>query len=232
MSTEFWQYRLDTCWKDERGYHDELLCIGERIKKGTFRPCLEEAIPFSSAVGALREALGLPYSVDLYAAGHICNPKCSPPGVEYITLAPSDVATGGVKPPAPLTVKALRGVKGRIFVEISSDEVRKALEKIGSPFEITMGAMKSTGFGRCRLTRVFEDVPLVVEPGRLRTRIPERHKEHFGITDNVSKPIYGYLFDTSDEAKRNDGTGTYVKSLFEGSIIEGYSFLLGGEDAS
>ena len=231
MSMEFWQYKLDTCWEDERGYHDELLCIGERIKKGTFRPCLEEAIPFSSAVGALREALGLPYSVELYAVGYISNPKCSPPGVEYIVLAPSDVATGGVKSPAPLTVQALRGVKGRVFIEISSDEVRKALEEAKPSFLITMGAMKSAGFGRCRLTRVTEDLPLIVTEGRLRTRIPEKHQKHFGITDKISKPRYGYLFDTSDEAKRIEATGKYVKSLCEGSIVEGYSFLLGGGDA-
>jgi hypothetical protein len=225
MSTEFWQYKLETCWEDEHGYHDEMLCIGERIKKGTFRPCLREAVPFSSAVGAVREALGLLYSVDLFAAGYISNPKCSPPGVEYVTLAPSDAATGGVKPPAPLTIEALRGVEGLLFIEISSDEVRKALEEAGQSFLITMGAMKSTGFGRCRLTRVYEDIPMEVVKGRLRTRVPEKHEKRFGI-DVVHKHKYGFLFE-----RLNDKTGIYVKSLFEGSIVEGYSFLLGGGDA-
>ena len=154
MNTEFWQYKLDTCWKDEHGYHDELLCIGERIKKGTFRPCLKKAVPFSSLVGALHGALGLPYSVDLYAAGYIDNPESSPPKIEYIVTAPTDAAIGCVKSPAPITIQALRGVTAQIFIKLSSDEIKRSLEDAGASFDITLGAMKSVGFGRCRLTRV------------------------------------------------------------------------------
>ncbi|MEW6006743.1 MAG: hypothetical protein AB1595_01110 [bacterium] len=39
----------------EYAFSSEMLCIGERMKKGTFRPCVK-TIPFSTIVGALKDA--------------------------------------------------------------------------------------------------------------------------------------------------------------------------------
>lgn len=79
MSAEFWQYELIA---------REPLCIGERIKKGTFRPCLTRAIPFSAIVGALRPVLGLGYDKELIAAGYITGYE----RIEYLVIAPNDSA--------------------------------------------------------------------------------------------------------------------------------------------
>lgn len=216
MNAEFWEYELLTRWDG----HDEPLCLGERIKKGTFRPCHRQAIPFSSIVGALRSRLGMGLGTEIIAAGYLTGYESE----QYSVIAPSDVALGTVKPPAPISVQFLRGAKGRVFVDVSDSHIRSALEAESPEFEITLGAMKSTGFGRCLLRRSENAVPMEPVKGKLLTRIPEKLKDRFGIED-VFKPVYGYLFEPSDVE-----TGKYVKALCEDSEVRGCRFLVKGSD--
>lgn len=219
MKPEFWQYELLTRWRDASGSHDEPFCIGERIKKGTFRPCLTEAIPCSSIVGALRARLGIGYDRELIAVGYIDRFDRT----DYAVTAPSDVALGTVKAPAPITVQFLTGVVGRVFVDVSDEAVRDDLEREGREFEISIGALKSTGYGRCLLRRLPDAVHVDMIEGKLRSRIPEKLKDRFGIAE-VTKPIYGYLFEPIDSV-----TGSYVRALYEGSFVQGYRFLVEGK---
>jgi len=87
-------------------------------------------------------------------------------------------------------------------------------EQLPEVFELTMGAMKSQGFGHCRFRRVG---PAAIEPvrGRLRTRLPLERQGDFEI-QKVIAPVYGYLFEPTSPV-----TGEYVLSLFEGSRVVG-----------
>jgi len=216
MSAVFWEYELLTRWGD----HDEPLCLGERIKKGTFRPCHKQAIPFSSIVGALRSHLGKDLTTDIFATGYLTGYD----SVEYFVMAPTDAALRTVKPPAPISVQFLRGARGRVFIDVTDSQMQSALEAESPEFEITLGAMKSTGFGRCLLRRSPNAVSTEPVAGKLLTRIPEKLSERFGITE-VVKPVYGYLFEPSDLE-----TGKYVRALCEDSEVRGYGFLVKGSD--
>jgi hypothetical protein len=56
--------------------------------------------------------------------------------------------------------------------------------------------------------------------GELQTRISEKYTLRFGI-EEVIKPIYGYLFEPT-----NNVSGRYVRALYDGSVIKGYYFLV------
>lgn len=198
---QFWEYKLTA----------DILCIGERFKKGLVRPCVK-TIPYSTITGALRqEVLGIPSWADKgHAVGCIDE-------YEEITFVggPRDAVTGVSK--LPLTTQALANVEGRVYV--IRDEHTKGLP---SELQFTMGALKSKGFGRVRLVRE-SDEPKDHESclGYLNTRIPEALLGVFGITD-VRKPIYGYLF------KPTSATGgVWVRALFEGAIVKAPALLIG-----
>ncbi len=197
----------------------ELLCIGERTKKGTFRPCVK-TIPFSTITGALREKFN---RADIYAAGkfaseylgniekfkniHVYSPR-------YII---EDVAR------LPLKIEFLTDVNAYVYLFLKDGEVEAfSQQDKNKSIDIVMGAFKTKGFGYCHLEflRIIEDAKVV--NGRLQTRIPdpEIYQNYFGI-GKVKKPIYGYLFEPT-----NNVTGKYVKSIFEGSLVEGYDFLV------
>ncbi len=197
----------------------ELLCIGERTKKGTFRPCVK-TIPFSTITGALREKFS---RSDIYAVGkfaseylenidefrniHVYSPR-------YII---EDVAR------LPLKIEFLTDVKAHIYLFLSDKEDEAFYQHAQNKnFDIVMGAFKTKGFGNCHLEflRIIEDPKIV--SGKLQTRIPdpEIYPNYFGIRE-VKKPVYGYLFEPTNKV-----TGKYIKSIFEGSWVEGYDFLI------
>lgn len=191
----------------------DMLCMGERIKKGTFRPTIR-TIPYSQITGALKAVFG---EREIHAVGHLTkNGKHNK--VDYLTYSPRDRELGTSK--LPLTVEFLTDVFGTAYVLKTEDT-----EDFPEEFEIRMGAMKSRGFGLCTLKKSNEVNNFTTKKGVLNTRIPEEHLDKFGIR-NVIKPVYGYLFKPTSST-----TGVYVRSLFEGSEIAGPEFLLeeGGE---
>ena len=188
----------------------ELLCIGERTKKGTFKPCVK-TIPYSSITYALRNTLERD---DIHAAGMLDEKYLSDidkhRGIHVYSPRHryEDVAK------VPLNIEYLIDVVGRVYVLFENKIDPKA------SLEINMGAFRSKGFGRCSLVFKGEVEAPAVKRGILFTRIPEKHFDAFGIT-RVEKPVYGYLFEPKDIL-----SGRYVKSVFEGSIVMGYDFLL------
>jgi len=197
----------------------ELLCIGERTKKGTFRPCVK-TIPFSTITGALREKFS---RSDIYAVGKFAS--------EYLenidefrnihVYSPRYIIEDVTR--LPLKIEFLTGVKAHIYLFLREEEVEKFCQQDkNKSFDIVMGAFKTKGFGICHLEflRIIEDSKIV--NGGLQTRIPdpEIYPNYFGIKE-VKKPIYGYLFEPT-----NNVTGKYIKSIFEGSLVEGYDFLV------
>lgn len=210
----FWEYDLAA----------EALHIGERIKKGTFRPLVPpfsdngrryRAIPYSTAVGALRELLGLNWDTAVHAAGYLTEGE-----VEELAIAPRDNATGVAK--LPITLQYASKAKGKLFVLLDEHT-----EGLSSQFSMFMGGMRYKGFGQCWMKRVSEE-PL--EPrkkkGALLTRIPEDALLFFGadpkILDGDGFFRRGYLFKPTSPFG-----GAYVRSVFERSIVEAFDFLVG-----
>jgi hypothetical protein len=191
----------------------DMLCMGERLKKGTFRPTIG-TIPYTQITGALKAVFG---DKDIHAVGHLVEDK-KHNKVGYLTYSPRDRGIETSK--LPLTIEFLTDVLGSVY--IVKNEVTKDFSE---EFEIRMGAMRFRGLGLCTL-RKSEEIPNITpKPGILNTRIPEEHLEMFGVR-KVLKHVYGFLF-----KPLSDTSGVYVKSLFEGSEIVGPKFLLehGGE---
>lgn len=194
----------------------QALCMGERIKAGIFRPCVK-TIPYSQITGALRHKLG---SKDLHAVGYLIEDKDYNIS-NYFVYSPRDRVLDTSK--VPLQVEYLSNVKGKVLV------VKNGAERdLPEDFTLTMGALRSKGFGLCRMKfyRQVSAEDMQIEGGRgdceLRVRLPEKHIDKFGIR-NVKKPIYGYLFEPDEERPY---TGCYVRALFEGSIVIGPKILL------
>jgi len=200
---KFWEYELTA----------DILCIGERFKKGLIRPCVE-TIPYSTITGALRqEVLGIPSHQECgHAAGCLDE-------YEKILLVggPRDTATGASR--LPLTTEALVNVKGRVYIVY--DDSTKCLP---GELKFQMGALKSKGFGRVTIVRQ-QDAPICAESrdvGYLDSRIPESLLQMFGIKqEHIKKPVWGYLFKPTSETD-----GKWVKALYEGSVVEAPSIML------
>jgi hypothetical protein len=191
----------------EYGLVSPTLCMGERVKGGIFRPCDTKTIRYSLVTGALRAYSG---SVDLHAAGFLVD-EHGYNVVEHFTYSPRDRAAGTSK--VPITAQYLAKVKGLIYV-------KNGCCPLPDEFCVTMGALKSRGFGRCHLSHrrtVQAGDPVL---GQLRTRIPIDIIQEFDIR-RVLKPIYGYLFRPLSAT-----SGTYVLSVFEGSEVVGPACLL------
>jgi|Deesub1362A_J573_1020465.scaffolds.fasta_scaffold01072_5 hypothetical protein len=189
---EFFKYRLTS----------EALYLGERIKGGIFRPCVE-TIPYSQITGALRAILG---REDIHAVGYLAEEN-DYNEVSYLVYSSRDRVAGKSK--VPIRVEYLANVLGWVFIskEFLHNELPQKLL-------IYMGGLKSKGFGKCKLEFVeVTKATFPKKPQELNVRIPVRCAEFFGIK-NVLKPIYGYLFKPTSHY-----TGLYELSLFEGSIV-------------
>ena len=204
----FWEYEVSA----------ETLLIGERIKKGTFRPVVPMSengyrpLPYSTAVGALREYLGLSFDAPVHATGYITKGT-----EESLVIAPRDNVTGVAK--LPITIQYLSGVKGKLFILVD-----ERTNKLPEEFDLVMGGMRYKGFGLCRLTRQGRPMDPESAQGKLLTRIPEKALGNFGIemkAGHYGPYRWGYLFKPTSETG-----GVYVKALFEGSEVKAYKFLL------
>ncbi len=192
-------------------YHlsSNYLYLGERAKGGIFKPCLK-TIPFSQISGALNVLYG---SEDFKAVGYLSG-ESGFNQVAHLIYSPRDRDKGTSK--LPLRVEFLTNVSARIFVLVNN-----ASAILTKDFEITLGGLKSKGFGRCNLKWVRERGEDEVRRGILNVRIPCHETSLFQIR-NVIKPLYGYLF-RPDRVKYS---GEYVLSFFEGTEVVAPVFLL------
>jgi len=203
--------------KNKTFLHFELkaraLAIGERIKGGTFRPCIE-TIPTSTLKGSFRDYFGLK---DVLAIGFLREGTYQK---DIFTYAPFDAFLGTTK--LPISLEYLKPTNGTRAVEADVYVVKnKAVELLVKdvPTELSLGAFKSKGFGKCELRYISEIEPNL-KVGYLKGRLLENECDAFGII-KVIKPCYGYLFYPTSEV-----SGVYKTALFEGSIIEGPEILI------
>lgn len=188
----------------------DLLCIGERVKRGAFRPTAT-TIPFSTIVGALWRTFAGDYA-DWIAAGVIEQHG----GPETLLSAPVDRMTSVAR--LPLVTEVLTDVRASVFVKRT-----RASQSLPEEFELALGALRSKGLGRCRLHRAG---PLGEHPrcaGELATRIPERRLADFAIEPVA--PLYCYLWEPGPDP-RSVTAGRYVRALREGSRVRAPDFLL------
>ncbi len=194
----------------------QAIAIGERIKGGTFRPCLE-TIPTSTLRGSFKDYFGL---TDVLAIGYFRENTYQR---DIFTYAQVDTFLGTAK--LPISMEYLKPADGTRAVEADIYLVKnKTAESlvIMYPTEISMGALKSKGFGRCKLTYRGEANPNS-KLGYLKGCLLEDECKAFGIK-RVIMPCYGYLFYPTSEI-----SGVYKRGLFQGSIIEGPEILIGKE---
>jgi hypothetical protein len=191
---EYLQYALES----------EALILGERVKGGIFRPSCK-TLRWSTITMALRKLFG---SKDIHAVG-IFDPE---PETTYFVYSPAERATGISK--VPLHVEVLNNVRGKVYI------VKNWSVNYPEEFVIFLGALISTGFGKCDLRFEREINNAERTKGILNTRIPIKYEDKF-LIEEKDKPVYGYLFEPTSET-----SGVYIKSLFEGSEVVGPTFLL------
>lgn len=190
----------------------EAMCLGERIKKGTYRPTVT-TIPYSQITGALRAFFG---RQNIHAAGCILNYTQK----GYLTFSPKDNVTGTSK--LPVTTEVLVNVDGKVFIVKNEDTV-----DFPHDFSLMIGALRTRGLGVAQLTKIKE-IKMIhkgkfLKHGILNTRIPLEHLDKFEIIFDEKRmtPVYGYLFKPTSIS-----SGDYVLSLFEGSEVWGPEFFL------
>jgi hypothetical protein len=189
----------------------DALYLGERPKGEIFKPCIR-TIPFSQISGALNRAFGRRQR-DFKAAGYLVNDGDHNRS-RYLIYSPRERVGNYSK--VPLQMEYLSRALGKVFILIND-----ATPQLPMEFHLYLGGMRSRGFGGCHLTLAADHRPGDTITGSLLTRIPIAELTTFAISAVV--PRYGYLFLPTP----NTLTGVYVKSLFEDSIVQGPSFLLG-----
>lgn len=191
--------------------------MGERLKAGIFKPCVE-TIPYSQITGALKAKYGR--DKNIHVVGYLINnPDFN--NKDYYIYSPRDKVVGTSK--MPLQIEYLYNVSGRVFILINEDT-----RELEDYFVIFMGAMKSKGFGRCELhrTKIWKKGEYEAKrfKGVLNVRIPLEQIQNFGFTKkDIKTPVYGYLFKPVDPPSLFGGE--YVLSLFEGSEVVCPEFL-------
>lgn len=193
--TEFLRYRLGS----------DALCLGERVRGGLFRPCCR-VFRYGTLVGALKANFG--ETEPIHAAGRFVPRGPDTNRLEVLTYAPRSRAR--VLSKIPLSIEYVANVSAELFVLSTG-----FTQTWPSEFTLSMGAMKSKGFGHCHV-KLLEVVAFSrPRKGRLAMRIPEEGEVEnaFGIR-NVLSPFYGYLFKPTSAT-----SGVYVRSLFEGSEV-------------
>ncbi len=208
-------------------FRADLLYIGERIKKGTFKPSISPLtakhksgdrvdgilpLPYSTITGAIKSLLG--DKKDIHAIGKIVKYKKG-----YMAVAPYDTALNTAK--LPITIEYLADVEGEIYIKKTSNFSSTVLLEN----EFYLGGLKSKGFGRCEVISGKEIEPEIIGKGVFLSRIyyEDSILRQFGINkENIIKPYFGYLF-----KKTSSFDGYYQKSIFENTIIKnGYNFLM------
>lgn len=196
----------------------QAVAVGERVKKGTFRPCVE-TLPTSTLMGCFKEYFGIEaVSIGFFDPGTFRK--------ETFTYAPFDSAVGTAK--LPLTLEYLaprdgyREITGEIYV-VATPQTQAIFGDANQVYTVALGALRSKGFGECALH--FEGE---VQPGRkvgyLRGNLRETDAASFGLdlSRDVVRPRYGYLF-RPDPYRIG---GRYERALFVGTILDGPDFLM------
>lgn len=197
----------------------QAIAIGERVKRGTFRPCVE-TLPTSTLIGCFQEHFGLDGIVAIGFFDSTTYRK------GLFTYAPFDAVLGTAK--LPLTLEYLAPKEG--YREITAAIYVTATEKTRRIFEVpqtvALGALRSKGFGQCQLNFEAEVQPKR-KAGYLRGNLRESDALAFGIDleRDIICPRYGYLF--HPDSYRIGGR--YERALFVGTILEGPDFLIGEE---
>jgi hypothetical protein len=186
------------------------LIIGERFKRAVYRPCID-SIPSSTIAGFFRENLGVQDAVGI---GRIDSASYQR---RHVVASLFDNALDGVSMPIETECLVPRNgtVRASLFLLWHDDlDFLKTVKDL----PIAMGAWRNKGFGRGTLS--FHGlVDFRVTAVELRTRLTERAASALGIR-RVVAPVYGYLFEPTGTA-----IGRWVRSLFEGSVVEGPDFL-------
>ena len=200
----------------------QAVVIGERVKKGTFRPCVE-TLPTSTLMGCFYEHFGLKETVAIGFFQPASYRK------EIFTYAPFDVCLLTAK--LPLTVEHLVPAIGRMHIEgevyvATTPEAKTVFSPGQGPWSMTLGALRSKGFGQCSLEYVQEISP-TRRVGYLRGHLRETDAQAFGIdlAQDLVRPCYGYLF----RPDLNRVGGRYERALFADTILTGPDFLIGEE---
>ncbi|ADC64472.1 conserved hypothetical protein [Ferroglobus placidus DSM 10642] len=189
-------------------FQSETLCIGERIKKGTFRPTVM-TIPYTTITGALKTYFG---GDEIHAVGCIESYDAK----DYLTYSPRDRGVGVSK--IPISLEFLVNVRGHVYILKNTET-----ERLPDKFELRMGALRVKGLGYTQFTKngIIEVNENQLMYGELNTRIPIEHLDKFLV--KTVKPVYGYLLKPVSLSK-----AVYVKSLFEGSEVYAPWFLIKG----
>jgi hypothetical protein len=146
---------------------------------------------------------------------------------DIFTYAPFDACLRTTK--LPVTAEYLcpasgrREIEGDVYVA-ATQEARAVFTPTRSLWSVTLGALRSKGFGRCSL-EYLEEVAPIRRVGYLRGHLRETDTPAFGIdlARDLIRPRYGYLF-------RPDSYhlgGWYERALFSGTILSGPDFLMG-----
>lgn len=203
MTVDFLDYELTA----------RALYLGERAKGNLFKPCLR-TIPYSAISGALNRHFGNSTTGDRIKAVGFLEQRVGSNRAGLLTYSPRDRVAKVSK--IPLQVEFLADVVGIVLV-VASESAQRLPEKFG----LTLGGMRSHGFGDARLEFRAKRAGGDPRLGLLRVRLPEAEAPAFGIV-KVQTPVYGYLFEPTPGAF----TGVYVRSLFEGSRVVGPGLLL------
>jgi len=186
--------------------------LGERAKGNLFKPCLQ-TIPYTAITGALMRRFAQAEGGGIKAVGYLEN-SVGRNRVELLTYSPRDRVVEISK--IPLQVEFLSNVLATVVVI-----AREAALHLPEHFQITLGGMRSHGFGSADL-RFREKRPAGnPRPGLLRVRLPEEEAAPFDIV-KIQTPMLGYLFKPTPGTH----TGVYVRALFEGSRVVGPEILL------
>lgn len=188
------------------------VCLGERLRAGLFRPCAR-VFRYSALAGALKDRFGA--RAPIHAVARFVGTQPDRNRVETLSFAPRDRSQG--LSVVPLQIEYMANVTAEVFV-------LKTAETVAWPktFHMSMGAMRSKGFGSCQLRFAEEVTCGRPEVGNLCVRVPDT-KDIFAVFGirNVLAPVYGYLFQPTSST-----SGVYVRSLFEGSRVASYPIIL------
>lgn len=179
------------------------IIIGERVKGGIYRPCLE-TIPSSTVEGAFKHALG----IDVQGVGFF---KAGTYEIRDFTYSVKDKYLEVAKMPftsSCLYPSGREKIKAVIYLA-KNDSIDKS---IFQSLRLTIGALKSKGFGKANVINI-EEIESEIKQGLLNVRVLVSEASAFGI--KPLSPVYGYLF-----CPKNPISGTYKNALFEGSLVK------------
>lgn len=209
---------MDKTSREKRAFlhyklESDALCLGERIRCGIFRPCID-VFTYTALSSSLKARFPQPYR-KIHAVGQYETDSLDSNVRDVFVFSPRD--RGKEVSTIPLQIECITNVKADIYIEKNDFTVN-----FPSEFNFHFGAMKSKGFGFCsmKLIDCFESGN--PSKGILNVRIPEDESLYnvFNIRTILS-PVYGYLFEP-----HRGGTGKYIRAFFEGTSLVADSILI------